>query len=114
MPTAYSYATITGTAATITTVTLAAAPGVRRVVQSVEVSCVGAASGAITLSITDGATVEYLADLTLAVEVPQQPLAAPFEGGVGNALAISTSAGAASCVIKINVAYYDVIPGQGS
>ena len=103
---------VTGTAAAATTVTLAAAPGVRRTVAAVTVSCSGAASGPITLSITDGATVVWNTDLTLALEVPQSPLVAPVLCGAGNAVAITASAGAASCVVKINVEYFDTVPGN--
>jgi hypothetical protein len=41
------------------------------------------------------------------VEVPQSPLAFPIQGGVGNAVAVTSSAGAASCVIKLDVEYSD-------
>lgn len=114
MPAPYPFASVevTGTAATATTATLAAAAGVRRGVQAVTVSCSGAASGPITLSIVDGATTIWETDLTLALEVPQSPLQAPVVGAAGNAVAVTASAGAASCVVKLDVEYFDLIPGN--
>src|SRR5438132_14234889 len=102
MPAPYPFASVevTGTAATASTATLAAAAGVRRGVQAVTISCSGAASTAITLSIVDGATTIWETDLTLAVEVPQSPLQAPVLGTAGNAVTITASAGASGCVIK--------------
>lgn len=114
MPAPYPFASVevTGTAATATTATLAAAAGVRRGVQSVTVSCSVAASPAVTLSIVDGATTIWEADLALVVGVPQSPLQAPLLGTAGNAVAVTTSAGASTSVIKVNVEYFDEIPGN--
>lgn len=114
MPTPYpvSSVEVTGTAATATAATLAAAAGVRRVVDAVTVSCSGAASGPITLTIADGATTVWSTDLTLALEVPQSPLPQPLLATLGNAVTITASAGAASCVIKLDVEYHDMTPGD--
>ena len=103
---------VVGTAATATVATLAAAAGVRRAVQGVTLSCSGAASGPITLTIADGATTVFTTDLSLAIGVPQSPVANAILAGLGNAVTVTASAGAASCVVKLNVAYFDFVPSD--
>lgn len=95
---------------TAVTTTLAAAPGARRVIQSVTVSASGAASpGPITLAIVDGATTIYQTDLTLTEYVPQT-ITPGVGGSLGNAVAITASAGATGTLVKLNVQYTDYVP----
>ena len=105
----YTSVTVTGSAASATTVSLPAAPGISRVIKSVIASCSGAASGPITLTINDAGSPEFVTDLSLTIGVPYV-LNLPADGmsiGTGDATTIVASAGAASSVIKLDVAYVD-------
>lgn len=105
---------VTGTsaAASALTVTIAApttpAAGVAKqiVIPGIAVSCVGAASGAITLTVNDSSTPVFVVDLSLTAGTPLLvPLPGPIAITLGHGATIVTTAGAASCVIKINSGY---------
>lgn len=105
----FSNVTATAAAATAVTATLPAAAGETRVIQSVIVSCSGAATGAITLTINDSGSPVFVADLSLAIGVPYV-LSLPAGGlaiGLGDASTVVTSAGASSSVVKVNVGFVD-------
>lgn len=103
----FSSVTATAAAATAVTATLAASSGQGHLVQSVVVSCSGAASGPITLTVNDAGTAVMVVDLSLAIGVPYV-LTLPSGGlaiAVSDASTIVTSAGAASSIVKVNVGY---------
>lgn len=105
----YTNVIATAAAATAVTVSLPAAPGAQRVIQAVIVSCSGAASGPITLTVNDASTPVLVTDLSLTIGVPYV-LNLPAGGlaiGTGDASTIVASAGAASSILKVDVGYID-------
>ncbi len=103
---------LTGTSSAASAVTVnvpvppAGAVERQTVITGITVSASGAASGPVTVTITDGSTAVFITDVSLAIGTP---LAVPLPGSVaitpGNTAAVTVSAGASSCVIKANVAY---------
>ena len=105
--------TVTGTAAAAVSNVWPALTGSARELELISVSYSGAASGPVTLTVTDGATTVFAVDLNLAVGVPYTlvPALHGLRGTVGNAMTITVSAGAASSICKLStsVAVTDAI-----
>lgn len=103
-----SWVNATAAAATAVTATLAAEASTARIVKAVVVSVSGAASGDITLTVKDGTNTVYEQDLTLTDGASYtQTFGDGLVGTEGNAVAVTVSAGAASCVTKLNVGFLD-------
>jgi hypothetical protein len=106
IPLPFTAATATAAAATAVTVTAPAAPGAQRVLYFVAASVSVAASGAVTLTVADGATTVLSLDLALAVGVPYVlNLPAGLAGSMGNTMTVTLSATAATSVGKLNIGY---------
>ena len=101
--------TATAAANTAVTVNVTAVAGVRRIIGAV-IASGSVAAGVFTLTIQDGATTVFVADLNLAAGVPWS-LPAPVECTAGNAVTVTLSAGGSTVVGKLNVGYYDLVPG---
>lgn len=100
----FSGQSVTGAAAAAATLTFVAVAGQANVLEYVTLSYSGAASGAVTLSVADGATTVLNLDLSLALSTPYV-LTLPgggLSGTPGNAMTVTVSAGAASSVAKLS------------
>lgn len=74
------------------------------VVTGITVSASGAASGAITCTVADGATNIFVTDLTVALGTAVVvPLPSDLAITLGNSVTVTLSAPAASSVLKVNV-----------
>jgi len=74
-------------------------------ITGVVASCSVAASGVIQLTITDGVNT-YEIDVSLTAGTPLNvPLPGTFAAQLGNAVTVSTTAGASTSVVKLSVAY---------
>jgi hypothetical protein len=97
----------TGAAAAATSVVFAAAAAAQNVLQLINLSYTGAASGPITVTVSDGASVIFVTDLaSQAIGTPWQ-LALPassggMAGSVNTSMTITVSAGAASSIAKLS------------
>lgn len=100
----------TGTANAVNTITLAVVPNQAYHVTAFNVVINGAASAsAITVTITDGATVVWTEIIPASAAIGtgvSRLFGFPLVGTPGNALALSATAGGAGCVTIANLAYF--------
>lgn len=100
----------TGTANTANTITLAAVPNQAYHVTAFNVVINGAASAsAITVTITDGATVVWTEIIPASAAIGtgvSRLFGFPLVGTPGNALALSATAGGAGCIAINNLGYF--------
>lgn len=102
---------VTATSAAASAVTASipaptATPDTQILITGITLSASGADSGAITVTVKDATTSIMVLDYLLTSGVPVSvPLPAPLDIAMGHAASVVVSAGAASCVVKVNVSY---------
>lgn len=104
---------VTATSAAASAVTLTIpAPGnteQNTVITGITLSCSGAGSTGITVTVKDASTTVAVLDHSLTALTPVAlPLAAPITIGNGNASSVVVSAGASTCVVRVNASYMTV------